>query len=503
MKNPLNRRFLRELRHDPGKYLVIFLLLTLTIGLVSGFLVADGSMLQAYNEGFEKYRVEDGHFRFNRKLNRAQWNAIEENGISLYELFYVEEPVGAAPSAPDAPSEDPGSFGKLRIYPKRGEIDLECLMEGAWPKDADEIAVDRMYADNNDLAAGDEITVGGSVMRISGLVALPDYSCLFENNTDSMFDAVRFGVAIVSQEKFSSYKDADLFWNYAYTYPARPSDKTEEKNWSEDLMKAVNSEVPLADFVPRYLNQAIMFTGTDMGGDRSMMLMLLYIVIAILAFVISIIISSTVAAESSQIGTLRASGYTRGALLRHYMALPLLVSLAGAVAGNVLGYTVFRLFCASLYYGSYSLPTYVTVWNADAFLLTTAAPLIMMAVIMAVILGRKLTLPPLQFLRGDLTRRKKKRAVPLSPHIPFFSRFRTRVLLQNAGNYVMLFIGIIFANLLLFFGLDLPVVLDHFEADLKSNLFADYQYMLQLPMDAMDETHKTRALFSPSQGAKP
>ena len=503
MKNPLNRRFLRELRHDPGKYIVIFLLLTLTIGLVSGFLVADGSMIRAYNESFETYRIEDGHFRVSRRLNRAQWNAIEENGVTLHELFYVEKPVAASgTSEPDpnaaAGADDPADVaaGTLRIYPKRTEVDLECLMEGRWPAGPDEIAVDRMYADNNSLSAGSVISVGGTEMRITGLVALSDYSALFENNTDSMFDAVKFSVAIVSEETFSSYSNGDLFWNYAYFYPERPADKIREKEWSEDLMKAVNREVPLSDFVPQYLNQAITFTGEDMGGDRSMMLMLLYIIIAILAFVISIIINSTVASESAQIGTLRASGYSRGELLRHYMALPLLVSLAGAVAGNLLGYTALRLFCANLYYGSYSLPTYVTVWSADAFLLTTAVPLVMMAAIMFVILRQKLSLSPLQFLRGDLTRRKKKRAVPLSPRIPFFSRFRTRVLLQNAGNYVMLLIGVIFANLLLLFGLDLPVVLDHFEEDLKSNLFADYQYMLQLPMDAMDDTHKLRALFS-------
>ena len=42
MKNPLNKRLPREFRKDFGKYLVIFLLLVITIGFVSGFLVADG-----------------------------------------------------------------------------------------------------------------------------------------------------------------------------------------------------------------------------------------------------------------------------------------------------------------------------------------------------------------------------------------------------------------------------------------------------------------------------
>ena len=41
MKNPLRKRLLRELKNDIGKYLVIFLFMTATIGFVSGFLVAD------------------------------------------------------------------------------------------------------------------------------------------------------------------------------------------------------------------------------------------------------------------------------------------------------------------------------------------------------------------------------------------------------------------------------------------------------------------------------
>ncbi len=52
MKNPLLKRLPREFRQDFGKYLVIFVFLTATISFVSGFLVADGSMQTAYEEGF-------------------------------------------------------------------------------------------------------------------------------------------------------------------------------------------------------------------------------------------------------------------------------------------------------------------------------------------------------------------------------------------------------------------------------------------------------------------
>ena len=53
------KRLPRELIGDIGKYLAVFLFMTATIGFVSGFLVADNSMLAAYQESFEKYHIED------------------------------------------------------------------------------------------------------------------------------------------------------------------------------------------------------------------------------------------------------------------------------------------------------------------------------------------------------------------------------------------------------------------------------------------------------------
>lgn len=53
MRNPLNKRLPRELKHDFGKYLVIFLFMVMMISLVSGFLVADNSVKHSYDEGLK------------------------------------------------------------------------------------------------------------------------------------------------------------------------------------------------------------------------------------------------------------------------------------------------------------------------------------------------------------------------------------------------------------------------------------------------------------------
>lgn len=490
MKSPLRKRIPRELRAEFGKYLVVLILMISTIGFVSGFLVADGSMLQAYNEGFEKYNIEDGNFRVKKELTSFQKKEITANEVTLYENFYIEQSV------------DNGST--MRFFKNRKDVNRVCLMKGKLPESSDEIAIDRMYADNNHISVGDVLISGGKKWKVTGFVALSDYSCLFQNNNDSMFDAVKFGVSVVTPEGFETLNQDKLQYSYSWQYDTSPKTEGQEKKIADKFMESLGKEVSLNSFVPRYQNQAINFTGNDMGSDKAMIIVLLYIVIVIMAFVFGITISNTIRREAGVIGTLRASGYTKKELIRHYMALPVIITLVGALIGNVLGYTVMKNVCASMYYGSYSLPTYVTIWNADAFWMTTLVPILIMLVVNCGVLCHKLRLSPLKFLRRDLSGRKQTKALPLSPKLGFFHRFRLRVIFQNMSNYAVLFVGIVFANLLLFFGLLLPSTLNHYQQEIKSNMLAKYQYMLDVPVSAVtgDDSENVLELLQYYMGTK-
>lgn len=490
MKSPLRKRIPRELREELGKYLVVLILMISTIGFVSGFLVADGSMIQAYNDGFEKYNIEDGNFRVKKELTSSQEKDITAHNVTLYEDFYIEQAV------------DNGST--MRFFKNRKDVNKVCLMKGKMPKESDEIAIDRMYADNNHISVGDVLTSGGKRWTVTGFVALSDYSCLFQNNNDSMFDAVKFGVSIVTPKAFETLNQDKLQYSYSWQYDKAPKTERQEKKVSDKFMEALGKEVPLEAFVPRYQNQAINFTGDDMGSDRAMIIVLLYIIIVIMAFVFGVTSSNTIRKEAGVIGTLRASGYTKKELIRHYMALPIIVTLIGAIIGNILGYTVMKNVCASMYYGSYSLPTYVTIWNGDAFWMTTLVPILIMLVINYGILCHKLRLSPLKFLHRDLSGRKQAKALPLSPKLGIFHRFRLRVIFQNMSNYAVLFVGIVFANLLLFFGLLLPSTLNHYQQEIKSNMLAKYQYMLDVPVRAVsgDDSENVLELLQYYMGTK-
>lgn len=482
MKNPLRKRLFREITGDLGKYLVIFIMLILFIGFVSGYIVADSSMIKAYNEGFTKYNIEDGHFTTKNAVNSAQRTEIEEKGVTLYEQFCVEAELT--------------NDTKLRIFENRKEVNRVCLMAGEFPKAADELSLDRMYAENNGIVIGDVLSDGVRSWKVTGLVALSDYSCLFENNNDTMFDSLKFGVAIVSESGFQRLDEEQYIYTYAWKYDTEPMDETQEYNMAEVFMEELSAEIVLEDFVPRYANQAINFTGDDISGDMAMMVVLLYIIIVILSFVFALTTMDTIEKEAGVIGTLRATGYTRGELLQHYMMPPILVTLAGAVIGNILGYTIFEKVCADMYYGSYSLPTYITIWSADAFWKTTLIPILIMLVINYIILSRSLRLEPLKFLRHDLSKKKGRKAVRLNKSLPFFARFRLRVIFQNFGNYIVILVGVLFANFLLMFGLALPEVLQHYQDTMKDGMLCNYQYILTLPVGTVNEKHKLESMLT-------
>lgn len=481
MRNPLNKRFLRELKGELAKYIVIFVFMTAVIGLISGFLIADGSMYDTYNKSFEKYNIEDGNFELYSKAEESVIDKLEKENVTIYENFYKEENVVRHNNI----KNDEDSQSTLRFYVNREEVDKVDLMEGSLPEDINEIAIDRMYAVNNDIKVQDTLTVGSRILKVTGLVALSDYSSLFSDNSDTMFDSLKFGVGVVSQKCFDAYDDTHIHYVYSWLYDNKPEDDKEAKLMADDFVKTISANATLVNYIPQYINQAIHFTGDDIGSDRSMMIVLLYVLIVIMAFVFAVTTNNTIVKEANVIGTLRASGYTRGELLRHYILLPIIVTIFGALIGNILGYTVFKDIFVATYYGSYSLPTYHTLWNADAFLLTTVVPVIIMLVINIVIIGCRLKLSPLKFLRRDLSGKQKKKAMRL-PAFGFFNRFRLRIIIQNMPNYITLFIGILFANVLLLFGIMLGPMLTHYQNEITDKLIAKHQYVLKALVDVDD-----------------
>lgn len=620
MHNPLNKRFKRDLRSDAGKYVAIFLFIVFFIGAASGFMVADNSVSAQFKTTDVEYNVEDGHLAFNVKPSADVLSKIEsQNDLKLYDLNYKEETI---------------KHGKtLRIYKVRNELNKECLMSGEMPKAENEIAVDRMFAENNKIAVGDNVNINSKNYIVSGLIALSDYSALFKSNGDMMFDAVGFGVAVMTNDGYNTIETAHETVNYAWKYNSPVEDEETENAKSELLMKSLEKilkeyDEPLiqaqvdslyddakpyinrlkaefqsaekqleskylsaivhtnandtakmakelgitekqyknlkqvledaekdsdkwdfdfldsapkinlddyktsddmdfddmynqiykivdavsdaklydcsqiyrdlaslkkitdkfsiddsgvlniTDYSAKYTNKSIMYAREDSTSDKATMMLMTYIVMVMIAFLFAVTTSNTISKEANVIGTLRAMGYSKGELIGHYIFLPMVVTVVGGIVGNVLGYTAFQKVFESVYYSNYSLPTYKMLWNMNAFLETTVVPFVLMLLVNFVMLSKKLKISPLNFIRGELKESGQKRLIKLPKKMPFFSKFRLRILFQNVPSYLTLALGVFLAGTLVVFGSMYGPLLDDYANIVKENQISKYQYVM-------------------------
>ncbi|MBR3573880.1 MAG: permease [Lachnospiraceae bacterium] len=403
---------------------------------------------------------------------------LDEEGFvpvtaTIYEHFYKEEPEDA--------DNDGTADANVRIFRSDSVIDMASFNYGRAPEDPGEIAIDRMHAHNIGVDIGDSITVGGRKYEVVGLISYVNYLTLHESNKDMMFDAFGFDVAMVTPEAFDMIS-ARTHYNYAYKYDVKPEDKIQQADWSERFLRSLITQSlvydnEMEDYLPEYVRQASNFAPSDIEGDSSATAILCYILIAVIAFIFAITISNTIDKESTVIGTLRASGYSRKELTVHYMTMPVIVTLIGAGLGNLLGYTVFKDLMVNLYYESYSLPACGLKWSSTALIKTTVIPLLLMFFINLFVIIRKLQISPLRFLRHDLVRTRRAKAMRL-PSWSFLRRFRLRILFQNIPNYVILIFGVIFIELMMCFAFGLPDSLDAYSDRAPEMVFADYQYML-------------------------
>ena len=509
MRNPLYKRLPRELKKNIGKYLAMFLFLTVTIGFCSGYFIATGSLSERLASNYEQFKTEDGHFTLTAAIDDKIKNVFEKNDADVYELFYKDKTLA--------------NENVIRLYRPRKNVDLSEIYSGEMPQNDDEIVIDRLYARNNDITIGDKIKIEDTEFKVTGFFVVPDYTSLYKSNTDFMFDALTFSIAIVTDEGFDHLSDSGLKYNYAWMYRNRNLSENEKHEKSEDIVNQLSDEIEknvteykeelfkaivsgtasddikepsvLTEYLPSESNYAINMATEDVGGDKIMVMWLLYITIAVIALATAITTKSTIEQEAAVIGTLRASGFKRSELVSHYLIIPLIETLLAAVCGNVIGYTFMNSFCASMYYGSYSFPLYQPNINAEAFLLTTLVPAGLVLLINFLMLTKLIALPPLQFLRRELKKNKKTRTVSL-PFGGFTSRFRIRIILKNLQAYLVLIIGVFFANTLLLFSFIWNPLLDNFRNVILDNQISEYQYLLKTPTETETDGAEKFAVYS-------
>lgn len=486
--SPLGKRYPRSIRHNLGRYIGLLILLMMAVGLGNGYMQAAQNNIDMMSGMREKYSVEDGRFMTDFKAKADAIKDVEALGCTVHKNFSYD----ASLTIPGRTIDDT----TVRLYGDREGFDEVSYTDGRAPEADGEVALDRVFMQNNKLSLGDTVEFDGKTFTICGIVSLPDYVTLFENNSDTVYDALTFGVGQVTSGARDALAKGDQTFTYSFSFGDRDLSLADRVSLEKRMVDVlIDHGVSVSDMIDHEYNQGISYATGDNEGDLNTALTLTIILTIVLSFIFVLLTNATIEQESSAIGTLLSMGYTKGELVRHYLTLPMIVGAVGCLLG--LGYAIpVEDTIRQSYYNTYSLPPYVRGFHPDIYLKTVLVPLVLLFVILLAGLLLKLRLTPLQFLRGEVRgSRGAKKESSLPEGMSYVQRFRLRVFLRNTSSFVILFIGILVANTLLLFSLSVMPSVRSYAVELKRGIPAEHVYTLKDEL-RIDGTADERAAWA-------
>ncbi len=161
----------------------------------------------------------------------------------------------------------------LRTYAHRTEVDLASYCEGTEPQADDEVAIDRVFATNNDLAVGDTVELEGRAYTICGIMTQPDSQALFLDNSDFTINTVTYGEAEVSDTGFAALEDAGgaPTYTYSFVFNNRGLSVADRTDAEKDMVDALtDADARVDDLIDADSNQGIGYARDDVDGDSVM-----------------------------------------------------------------------------------------------------------------------------------------------------------------------------------------------------------------------------------------
>jgi putative ABC transport system permease protein len=281
------------------------------------------------------------------------------------------------------------------------------LREGHLPGAEDRLALvlSDAFAEAHRLHAGAALTVvmhgRRQDFRIAGIGATPEF--VAQMPPQSVFpDPKRFAIAWMPRTTLEAATDLDGAFNSAVLALSPRAARAPVL----DAVDRVLARYGGTGAIAREDQRSHRYLSEEFRQLRTMARLFPAVFLSVSAFVLYVVLGRLVAGQREQIGTLKAFGYRRAEILRHYLGYALLIGGTGALLGIALGMALGRQI-AGLYGEFYRLPRLdfavppAVVWLAFAVSVGSAV------VGAAVPVLRAMRLPPAEAMRADVPWRQR------------------------------------------------------------------------------------------------
>lgn len=359
----LQKKLLRDMKANKAQFINIFLMIFLAIFAFSGVHSYMDGMKVSADEYYAKKNLQD------------LW--VSGNNFSAEDIEQIKniENVNDAErilTINTTCSKEGKEYKDLVIqtnFIESNNISKMTVIDGeGFDKDKSGIWFDKYLADNLNIKVGEEVTLTYEGMdltaKILGLVETPDHVYFIKDDAAVFPTHKDFGFVYLSAKSFPIPS--------ALVFPQIIVDV-------KDTSKINEVKAQIEDNIPGVIAVTDRQTDTsyvshqsevEEGETYSKVFTAIFVFIAILSVVTTM--NRFVKRQRTQIGTLKALGFTNRRVIWHYVSYGLTVSGIAAILGVILGNFVIGQYFIQMEYTYYEMPIYHTVLKPIIFYIAIA-----------------------------------------------------------------------------------------------------------------------------------
>jgi putative ABC transport system permease protein len=344
----LRRSLIRDVRARKAQFAAVAITILLGVALFGASLDAFFNLTASYEALYDETRFADV-----TAIGGPSASVAAEGGA----VAGVEQ--SATRSVADAPIRV-GShelLGRIVGLPPDGAptVNDVLVVEGTGldPSRPDGILLEQHVASHFGLAPGDSLAIltasGWRDVQALGVVASPEYLWPAPSRQQIFASPDDFGVVFAPEPLVTSLPagtiQAEALFRFAQDAPSDTADRV-----GTAALAAGAADTFTRDEQPS--NAALQ---EDVSGFGMLSVAFPALFLGAAAFAAYILLGRLVSSQRALIGTLRASGFTRGTILRHYLGFGLVVGMLGAIPGVIVG-ALLNEIMTRLYTGAIGVP---------------------------------------------------------------------------------------------------------------------------------------------------
>ncbi len=333
--HPLDHKLIRELWQIRGQVIAIALVVASGVAVLVMFLSALRSLEETANAYYERYRFAQIFATVKRAPDPVAARIKAIPGVQWVETRIVRLAIL------DIPGFDEPVVGHLVSIPDRHEANLNRLVLRSGRRVAsgriDEAIVNEPFAKAHKLKLGDKIfaLINGRrrAVTIVGTALSPEFVYAIGPGA-LMPDQKRYGILWMSHDALAAAYDLKGAFNDVALLLTRGTQPQTVIDRLDQILARYGSTgaIARADQISNW------FLMNEMTQLRSMSAILPAVFLGVAAFLANMVLGRLIASQRSEIGLLKAFGYSNRAIALHYAKLVIAISAVGIVLGWALGF---------------------------------------------------------------------------------------------------------------------------------------------------------------------